>query len=481
MATMSTTLRESLLVLSDVHLGSDLNDLTGGHMRRPPAIDRDLVELIAHYGRTPPTGERWRLVFAGDFIDFLGMIITAPSQRLATAPTDEERAHGLGNAEDHAREKLRRVVDRHGEVFAALGAFVDAGNALTFVHGNHDLELHWDLVRQELFDVLFAHAGPTATREDFAARIEHRPWFYYVGGVVYVEHGHQYDAFCATEHVMVPLSPLDPRRLARGFCDVLLRHVVRPTRGLSEHGHEHLGVPQYAAFAVKQGLGGMFRLLGRFVRAILALFKLRREHLSEAAKGLRAEHERRLGLLAEAGRIGIDRLRALIALQTPPLTRSIRGILASLLLDRIALGLGASLTLLVLAVVGLRASHFGFSAALVLAAWLVAHRYLASQRSVSPHEMLQRRALDLVRLFPAAFVVMGHTHVPVKAPVGEGSATYVNLGGWSEEELESTLTEPATRTHLVIHPADAGPSGELLRWHPLRGPERFLLEPPLPG
>ena len=31
--------------------------------------------------------------------------------------------------------------------------------------------------------------------------------------------------------MMAPLSPLDPRRIARGFTDVFLRYVVRPTRG----------------------------------------------------------------------------------------------------------------------------------------------------------------------------------------------------------------------------------------------------------
>ena len=52
----------------------------------------------------------------------------------------------------------------------------------------------------------------------------------YSNGVAYIEHGHQYDPFCATEHVMAPLSPLDPRRVARGVSEVLLRFGGRPTR-----------------------------------------------------------------------------------------------------------------------------------------------------------------------------------------------------------------------------------------------------------
>jgi len=67
---------ESLLVLSDVHLGSDLNDV-GEPIRRSRSVDDDLVRLLAHYQKTGPPKGRWRLVFAGDFIDFIGMTVRA--------------------------------------------------------------------------------------------------------------------------------------------------------------------------------------------------------------------------------------------------------------------------------------------------------------------------------------------------------------------------------------------------------------------
>ncbi|MBK6516742.1 MAG: hypothetical protein IPM79_21260 [Polyangiaceae bacterium] len=460
---------ESLIVLSDVHLGSDL---TGGGPLRSRGIDLDLVHLLGHYRAQKPTGDRWRLVIAGDFIDFIGMSIPAEGEILETPPTDEEREHGLGSAEDHARVKLRRVAARHADIFRALAAFIEAGHAVTLVHGNHDVELHWQAVRDELGDVIFAHASPGTERAAFDARIEHAPWFYYVGGLVYVEHGHQYDPFCAVDHIMVPLSPLHPRRLAQGFCDVLLRFVVRPTRGLSEHGHERMGVADYAALGFKLGLRGAFGLFVRFVRAILELFKLRRAHLSEAAIALRAEHERRMALLAEAKRIGLDRLRALLALQSPPITRTIRGILASLLLDRIALGLAASLVLLGLALWLIGTGHFVWSAALVLLSWGLAHSFLMRGRHVCPSDQLAERASHLARLFPAAFVVMGHTHVPVCQPVALGESTYVNVGSWSESEGADSDESKASRLHLVIHPRTGGAEGGLFRWVPLAGPER---------
>ncbi len=484
---------ESLLILSDVHLGNDLNDLRpagpGSRDRRSQQVDVDLANLLAHYGRTPPSGKRWRLVIAGDFIDFIGMAILPGDTKLDTEASEEERLHGLGNASDHGRLKLRKVVARHRVVFEALAAFVAGGHALTLVHGNHDVEFHWDGVKQDLRTLLveMAVAGRPeageAFAEELAARIEFAPWFYYAEGLAYVEHGHQYDTLCSTEHIMAPLSPLDPRRIVRSFSDVLLRWVVRPTRGVPEYGHDRLGVLDYVMMGAHMGFGGLFRLLARFVRGVYELFRLRREQLTEAAHAVRDEHERRMQALALKMRIGVEKLRQLAALQVPPVTQSIPKIMASVLLDRIALGLTVGIALTALAVFT-HAHWWGWAAmgTVALAAVFV-QRQLTARRKVWFGEKLDNdatlveRAGHLATLFPAAFVVMGHTHSPVMVPVAQGAATYVNVGSWHEAEAEKDepMRFKAARTHLVIHPAkaDSAPVAEFLAWAP-SGPTRFF-------
>jgi hypothetical protein len=415
-----------------------------------------------------------------------------------TELTDEERLHGLGGAEDHAREKMRRVAERHADVLAELSAFVSDGHALTLIHGNHDIEFHWDGVKEDFRAILLRHAenrlveaepvdglaqgvqvlnGRAFDKADFLARIEFRPWFFYRDGVAYIEHGHQYDPFCSTANVLSPLSPLDPRRIARGFSEVLLRYVVRPTRGMTEHGHETFGMLHYLSFGAKLGIMGMLDLGVRFVRAIVELFRVRRAHFSEAAAGMKKEHERRVTQLAEVTRDGKERLRALLSLQAQPLTHSVFGILASVLLDRLALAIAAAATLVVLAIVG--GVHVtGLSAcAAVILTWGLVHRYLSSRRKVDPTKELMERATHLSRIFPAAFVVMGHTHVPKEVPAG--SATYINLGSWAEEELvegADAMHAPsrAARTHVVIHVNDAGVKARFCTWHPTSGVSPFL-------
>jgi hypothetical protein len=258
---------------------------------------------------------------------------------------------------------------------------------------------------------------------------------------------------------------------------VLLRFVVRQTRGLKEHGHEKMGVVDYVKFGGRLGIRGMARLLVRFILAVRELFRVHHEQFLDAARTLKEEHERRMALLAEARKIGIGKLRALAALQAPPVTRSIYGILASVLIDRIALAFLCVIALLVAAVVfGVRGGHyFYYIGPCILAAWLLTHRYLSRRRKVDPDELLVERAAHLSRLFPAAFVVMGHTHVPMRVPVGD-QTTYINVGSWAEEEDEDgqeSQVQRAARTHLVISRDESGPVAEFLAWEPENGPKHF--------
>lgn len=482
---------ESLLVFSDVHLGSDIQELPNGtesRMRRSESVDSDLVRLIGHYRAQKPHADRWRIVIAGDFIDFIGMTV-APLEleALETELTEEERSHGVGNAVDHARLKLARVAKRHADVFGALAAFVAEGHALSLVHGNHDIEFHWDAVKDDFRAALLALVVTESWQAPvdaaaFAARIEFNPWFFYRDGVAYIEHGHQYDSFCATDHIMAPLSPLDPRRVARGFSDILLRYVVRPTRGMKEHGHEKVGLGHYLAFGAQLGLVGMVQLGVNFAKAVAELFRLRRARLSKAALFLRAEHEEHVAKLAAATRLGLERLRALLSLQSRPIASTVAGIMRGVLLDRLAVAVVAVLALVVLAIFGAFRGVAPWAAGGVVLAWTALHVYFSRQRMIDPADHMVDRAAHLAKLFPAAFVVMGHTHVP--AAVTAGTATYINVGSWAEDgpdpndtrQAEGSGYSPyrAARTHLVIHVRNERAEARFCMWG-LTGPEELTV------
>jgi hypothetical protein len=293
------------------------------------------------------------------------------------------------------------------------------------------------------------------------------PWFLNVEGVAYIEHGHQYDRFCSVDHVLSPLRALDPRRMARGFTDVLLRFVVRRTPGVPEHGHERMGVLDYVRMAAKLGPAGMWMLFVRFVRAIRELFKVRTEYATDAARRLATEHEQMLAKFAAARRMGAEKLRALSSLQVAPITRSVAGILASLLLDQIAVGAAAMTLLGVFGLLALFYPAFLWGIGVVTLGWLGAFFGLRRLRKIDPDVELGLRAGALARIFSAPFVVMGHTHVPRQQLVG-GGAMYVNLGSWSE-----SVGQIATRTHLVIQGTPGAVQAELRSWSSVLGPKLF--------
>ncbi|HEY3234584.1 MAG TPA: metallophosphoesterase [Polyangiaceae bacterium] len=465
----------NLLVLSDVHLGSDLvqHARPEAPTRGEPSErrDRDLVAMLDWY-RAHRLGDRpWKLVLAGDFVDFVGMSV-ATSGKLETQPTDEERAHGLGGAVDHAIAKLELVGAHHSAVFHSLSHFLAEGNTLVVLRGNHDLDLHWEPVQKEFIRQLEMHAPVTRGHIEFA------PWFYYEEGVIYVEHGHQYDRCCSYDHLLHPVSPRDPRRSTQSLSDILLRYVVRPTRGMLESGHDRAGLVDYLRFAKRLGTGGMLALLRRFLAANGALFGAWREHFSSSAAWVRREHERKMTLLAEAKQISLDRLKALAKLQRPPVTRSVTLILASMMLDRIVIGVAATAAFATIIISSPGLIHImGRSALAALGLAGITAIWARSRRALlDASAELRLRAASVAKLFPAAFVVMGHTHLPEVHLVPSEQVTYVNLGSWAEESSEdgSPGSLPATRTHLVVQYTDSGlPVAELLKWNASSGPERF--------
>ncbi len=474
----------NLLVLSDVHLGSDLVQ----HARPDAPVrcqaslrrDRELVALLDWYLARPKGGKEWRLVVAGDLIDFAGMSVSASaiepgrlceSAEHETTMNEEELAHGLGNASDHTVTKLRRVAEHHADVFTALARFVATGNELVVVRGNHDVDLHWPAV-QTAFRSILESLGAEGVRVTFS------DWFYYEEGVVFVEHGHQYDAYCAYDHVLCPVRPSDPRRSLRSFADVLLRYVVRPTRGMSEGGHENASALDYLRFGLRLGARGVLGLGKRFVRAIAALIGTWREHMSDAAHWMRKEHDRKLALLTQVTKLSLAELRALASLHRRPATTSLFHLLAGVMVDRVAFAL-----LAIVATVALLIApwtwQLGVGVLIALALLLpAAWAWRRARGTIDASDALRERANHVAAILPTAFVVMGHTHFPEMRATAHRDRTYVNLGAWAEEE-EAALDDdaappkPASRTHLVVEVDGDGARAELLRWDATIGPTKY--------
>ena len=461
------------IIFSDVHLGADLvqhaRPWTLSKLREVKRIDNDLASMLDHYRQNASPTRRWRLIIAGDLVDFIGMSIapvTDSDTALATPVTDEEREHGLGSAQDHAAVKMRAVARRHDLVFRKLGEFIAEGHSLVLIRGNHDVEFYWDTAKQAFVDAIvercpMLEGNPDLTRS-FRERIEFSPWFYYVEGLLYVEHGHQYDETCSYDHVLAPVLPTDGRRIRWSISDVLLRYVVRPTPGFGSEGHDGRTMSHYIEVGLANGVMGGVRILVRFLTAIAHLYAIWSEQFHRGASWVRAEHERRMAKLSRRFRMGGKKLRALAALSSKPVTGGFFPLMRSVFLDGV-LGIVFALLSVLLLMTVTSMPWYGVLAIAALQAGGL-HAYATRAKVHDAVASVRRGAIRVAHLLPTPFIVMGHTHSPAVEPVAEG-VTYVNLGSWAHDDLDGQVSE-AARTHLVIRVVDGKPEAKLLEWDP---------------
>jgi UDP-2,3-diacylglucosamine pyrophosphatase LpxH len=465
--------QQNYILFSDVHLGADLvqhvRPFTIERLKQMARIDRELAAMLDHYREHAEPGRPWKLVIAGDLVDFIGMSI-APSFEHMSDLTPEEREHGLGSTEAHAAAKMRAVATRHSLVFQKLAAFLADGHSLVLVRGNHDVDFHWATARRAFVDAIVERIeDATASREVIEGRVEFHPWFYYEEGLLYVEHGHQFDTMCSYHNLLCPVSPRDPRRISWSFSDILLRLVVRPTPGIGSDGHDEKSMFDYAKLGWSFGLRGAARLGYRYLAATVAALRRWRAHLGGAAQALREEHERRMAELAGTTRLGLDRLKALAALWPAPITHGALAVLRSMFLDRVLLALLVLLVAVPLVVLAPTAWALPIAGALLagFVVWIIVSGRLRL-RDVDPAEAMRRAARRIAKLVHTRYVVMGHTHVPVFAKFDD-DATYVNLGHWGVDDLDGP-TPDAPRTHLVLRWRGDDVVAELLAWIPGQGP-----------
>jgi UDP-2,3-diacylglucosamine pyrophosphatase LpxH len=470
------------LILSDIHLGSDLVQhvrpwARNSWLNADAEVDQRLIGLLDHYRERASDTRRLCLIIAGDFLDLVGVSLPPERAALTTEPTREERRHGLGSAHDHVVQKVRAIAARHSRVFAALYEFLRAGHRLVIVRGNHDIELHWRAAQRAVVDAICAYAPDVHSARELAAQIRVCPWFYAVEGLLYVEHGHEFDAMCSYGDPLLPTCPRDSRRIRLSPFAVMLRQVARPTRGLSTRQYENVGFGAYLSLCVSLGLAGTVGIALRFVRAVATLLGeccayLRRER---ALRALRCAVKRRR--FANQNATSLGTLRQLLRLYARPAACSFRLVLRTLYLDRVlALGLALGCVVLGAYLARYRALLDGVLYALP-AALLAAYACLAPNREIAPTARMHAGACQIARLFRARYVVMGHTHHAEEVPLPNG-ASYVNVGHWGEDDVpeeRSKAEAPAPCTYMWLSQAN-GYRAELLRWDATLGPRPFVPE-----
>jgi UDP-2,3-diacylglucosamine pyrophosphatase LpxH len=214
-----------LLIVSDLHLGE------GRQFSRNEDFffDGEFARFLAyHRSGTPehPNERKWHLIINGDFVDFL-RVVTVEGAPVELIHESGDKKYGLGWGAEETVFKLGVVMKGHLKFFETLAEFVAEGHIVSICKGNHDPEFFYPAVqaafvtklRNIYAEKLHRENDPNATaklaqfeaaRQDHAIRF--RDWFYHEKGVLWVEHGNQYDKLNSWEYWLEPLLPTLTRR-----------------------------------------------------------------------------------------------------------------------------------------------------------------------------------------------------------------------------------------------------------------------------
>ncbi|RKG84400.1 hypothetical protein D7W82_22535 [Corallococcus sp. CA049B] len=196
-----------IFAISDLHIGGTDTPMLGH-----PELLAGFLERLANY--TPRRGETTELVIHGDFIDFLA----------------EPPFEAWTTTEQAALSKFNEVWDRKTltPIFEGLGKCARKLNKLTLLLGNHDVELAYPRVREELLRKLRVQEP----RCHFVFNNE----AYRIGDVL-IEHGNRYDGWNAIDHdglrqALSCASRGEPAPHPMEICpgSLLVRDVINPLK-----------------------------------------------------------------------------------------------------------------------------------------------------------------------------------------------------------------------------------------------------------
>jgi UDP-2,3-diacylglucosamine pyrophosphatase LpxH len=431
----------NLLAISDLHLGCDLKPGTRPAKR---GFDAQLAGFLDHHTTNRKDGKPWRLILNGDIVDFVAITVTPGPGDAGFEISEEERQFGLGSEEAKCVWKLRQTFARHPEVFDALARFLQKGNFVHIVRGNHDAEFHWPAVQQELKSRLADRVQLVGSaRRRFEQRIQFHPWYYLEPGFFYAEHGNAHDRYSVQSAFFDPTGVRNALDLP--LSSKVLRYFANRYAEQTDLDEvDTWGVREYIDWVLKAGnplriAADYFVMVWRvtypvFVQSLKVWRRFARaadQAISSVDPQATSAHLRKAlgrfsGTEAQA--------RQLLAIASRPAEESLFDSLQLFYLDRA-----------VLAVLGLVAAFLLVGAAEGVWAKLVAavatgigfaalNAVLARRRRTDAHPLLQQAARRVAQLFDVKYVVMGHTHRVVDEPLGSG-AHYLNLGSWKNARI----------------------------------------------
>jgi len=413
-------------------------------------LDAACREIVARGGAIADV----ELVLAGDIFDF-DAVLRLPEQ--PTFPmTWLERIRGLDPEEPKSRWKAQVILRDHATWVDVVRRFVVAGGSLVFVIGNHDLELHWPAVQEEIVSALSLSA---AQRE----AVRFVDWFYVTGDTL-VEHGNQYDAYCVISDPIRPfIEKLGVRHLRLPFGNIAARLMVNGMGLFNPHVESSflMSFRQYVVFFLRYMLRVQPLLLWTWLWSAMAtLLRTLSEGLHAAVKDPTTFAARIDGIALRANSSASVAL-ALSQLAVHPATFSPFKILRELWLDRALLVLGLlyvsfQLILVINAFVPVSLTWTFVPIALLLPTVIFYARTI--QTDVYDAQKVAFEKIPIAaQIAGISRVVHGHTHRELHTFIS--GVEHLNAGTWSPAYRDPECThQMGSKCFIWLEPSGDGAS-----------------------
>ncbi len=192
------------IIVSDFHLGA--GPPTGGNPLEDFTVDNEFAALLANVvDESDRDGVEAELILNGDTFEMLQVPHRDDFDPAMAYPPESYHS----SLEEDSARKMALIVRGHPAFFAGLRWFLQPGpprRLVSFVKGNHDLDLHWPAVQDQIRQAVQATGDPAPLLSFVERRIRREG--------IYVEHGNQYaELVDQVEDMEEPHDPSRPGQL----------------------------------------------------------------------------------------------------------------------------------------------------------------------------------------------------------------------------------------------------------------------------
>lgn len=438
------------LFVSDLHLCDIENHPDGWkeYKHERFTFDGEVAELVERFTDQGDPDDERTLVLNGDIIDF--DLVTAVPEEPPWPVSARERRHGMRATEAKSTWKLQHVLADHPQFVATLVRFIARGHQIVYVIGNHDPEFHFPGVREAFVTAL----ADSARQQDLVfdrELVRFEPWFYYVPGEVYAEHGQQYDYYNSFRYVLSPIVATDdPPTIALPMGNLSNRQLMSQMGFFNPHGGDFiLNVFRYLMHWVKHYAftrrSLVFAWFFGSIRVLAQLLRTKEKLLRHPP-----DNQQLMSELATRLELPLQTLQKLDELKRPPITNRVYRMVREFWIDRLTLALlmtGGTIALALSPIplwIKLMVPLSSFPLLFLIYEWF-AH----GETIFSIEREIHTYAYRIAQILPVKVVAFGHTHVPQLLPLFSG-VCYVNTGTWAPitDKRHPSRLKPGLRNAL---------------------------------